>query len=811
MIPDGTGAYYEDNTYVKLVDTTDDLTHFVGKASCQTIAANSFASCQNVLQTISFEEGSQLQQIASSVFSGHSKLISADFSNCASLKTLPSYLFSDSSLRNIILPPNLYEIQQRVFLSCTKLENFSLPDSVERLNAYWFLYRCSCRHIYISNNSKLSYIASESFVFCNLDSIFIPEKIANLNRAFELSDIKSFIIHPKNTNFKAENCSIFSSDMKNLIYSSASGVFHLPESVDTLSEGCLRGSDITQVIFPTKTMKSFGSWFLGQSKIVNFSFPKGITAVPSSAFYDTPIESVTLTEDIIRIDSQAFALCDNLKTIDLQYITSIGNQAFISCSHLEIIELPASLTHLGTSVFADCPKLNITSRNPSFQIVDFMLFTSKTVLSEYFGSTETLTIPAHCTQITSYVFQSKEVTKINFQENSNLTELSGMAFQQALITEITLPPSLKTIGNNCFYNCKNLEKVEFSGYLITSLPKEAFAHCTSLKTIILPSSLCTIGDSAFYKCIALNNFPIEQLTSLETISTTAFSEANTISSVKFPVSFTEIGISAFESCQNLQIVDFSYASNLKNITASAFSNCPSLNKIIFSNKTENIEQEAFSGCVSLETILLPQDIRNIYQRAFFGCDQLSKVEFPLNCNLEHIYGRAFAECDNLQNFTINENDQNFTFDEGVLMNEAMTYILVFLPSSSINMYVVPANVQTIGEYAFQGCTNLYTIIIPDGNINRIGYSAFEGCSKLTFIYLPKSLTTIDQKAFDGCTNLRCGSITYSSNIKDKLIDAGVPKEILQDHCKFRKLETCHHSKYSLSFITFGSVYLFLSQ
>ena len=58
----------------------------------------------------------------------------------------------------------------------------------------------------------------------------------------------------------------------------------------------------------------------------------------------------------------------------------------------------------------------------------------------------------------------------------------------------------------------------------------------------------------------------------------------------------------------------------------------------------------------------------------------------------------------------------------------------------------------IADEAFQGCTALTSIIIPE-NVQSIGARAFSGCTKITSMQLPTSVTAIGEEAFSGCTRL----------------------------------------------------------
>ena len=65
---------------------------------------------------------------------------------------------------------------------------------------------------------------------------------------------------------------------------------------------------------------------------------------------------------------------------------------------------------------------------------------------------------------------------------------------------------------------------------------------------------------------------------------------------------------------------------------------------------------------------------------------------------------------------------------------------------------MPNSLQTIGEYAFLGCTSLTNITIPN-SVQAIGELAFAVCKSLNEIYIPASLTSINFGAFLGCTSL----------------------------------------------------------
>ena len=110
----------------------------------------------------------------------------------------------------------------------------------------------------------------------------------------------------------------------------------------------------------------------------------------------------------------------------------------------------------------------------------------------------------------------------------------------------------------------------------------------------------------------------------------------------------------------------------------------------------------------------------------------------------------------------------------------------FQNCSSLTSIAIPNSIMSIGHYAFSGCSSLTSITIPNSiteinsgifaycssltsitipnSVTSIGYNAFRGCSSLTSITIPNSVTEIGWEAFYGCTALKSLTIPNSVTV-----------------------------------------------
>ena len=128
-------------------------------------------------------------------------------------------------------------------------------------------------------------------------------------------------------------------------------------------------------------------------------------------------------------------------------------------------------------------------------------------------------------------------------------------------------------------------------------------------------------------------------------------------------------------------------------------------------------------------------------------DAKINLDLSQTTGLDSIGDFAFNRCTNLISVTIPDSVTSIGED-------AFSYC------SNLKNVSIPYGVTSIGNRTFICCTSLTSISIPD-SVTFIGYDAFTGCSSLISVTIPDSVTFIDTSAFQDCSSLTSVSISSS--------------------------------------------------
>lgn len=242
--------------------------------------------------------------------------------------------------------------------------------------------------------------------------------------------------------------------------------------------------------------------------------------------------------------------------------------------------------------------------------------------------------------------------------------------------------------------------------------------CASVE---LPSTIKSIGDYAFASMNALTSIDLPE--GLESIGTQAFGNDRLLTGIDLPSTLTVIGAKAFMGCSAFTHIEI--PAGVTTVSDSAFSGCMGVTSLTINEGVEVIGASAFSS-LSITSLYIPASVNSINHDSFDGCNEL-----------------PFFEVDPANSTYANSAD-------GVLYTKDFT-TLVRCPAGFAGAHEIDARCTAIGEYAFEYCTGLTAVTIPEG-VTSIGFNAFAYTS-ITSVTIPESVTSLDMQIFYGCEQL----------------------------------------------------------
>lgn len=213
-------------------------------------------------------------------------------------------------------------------------------------------------------------------------------------------------------------------------------------------------------------------------------------------------------------------------------------------------------------------------------------------------------------------FSGTKITSVQFP--STLEVIGRNAFENctSLITEISLPESVRTIGPQAFNGAAIIGNLALP-HNLESIGAYAFRSCSSLTgSLVIPDKVEIIPSSAFFSCGFTGTLTLPK--GLVEIGSQAFSQTKFKGELNIPSSVATIGFNAFQ--KTLFNGTLVLPSELISLGSSVFSDCWRLSGIVeIPENIVAIPSELFYGCSGLEGIKLHKDVEVIESRAFYNC------------------------------------------------------------------------------------------------------------------------------------------------------------------------------------------------
>ena len=329
----------------------------------------------------------------------------------------------------------------------------------------------------------------------------------------------------------------------------------------------------------------------------------------------------------------------------------------------------------------------------------------------------------------------------------DIIAIEAFGFEEAAVSEISLPATVKTIGREAFSGCTKLGKVDLSGTVLTTIENATFLNCTSITEVKLPESVKTIKPGAFEGCAKLEGITLpEGLTSL---GEQAFGRCTSLKSITLPEGVTRINNNLFQGCTKLSTVSFG---NVTYIGDNAFAHCTSLKTIDLGTVLQHIGQYAFRAS-GLTEITVPESVgyyvneesgnqennpmRTIGAGAFTDCTSLKKA--TIKASINYIYADLFSGCSALEELTLPFVGSHKTVSSGTLTTKFGFVFGTATPTDA-------SKFTKVGSYYIPNSLKKVTVL--GGTISA---GAFDGCSMLEEIKYASGVLASGVTSFDGCT------------------------------------------------------------
>ena len=438
---------------------------------------------------------------------------------------------------------------------------------------------------------------------------------------------------------------------------------------------------------------------------------------------------------------------DRITAIDINDgITDIGCYAFQSCKSLKEVSLPNTLKTLSYNVFYYCKSLKEVSLPDSLVSMGHYCFAETGI--------ESVTLPRNmdCSINESFSCFADcfKLKSINVAEgNPNLISIDGVLFYQQyydsyLDTVLALmfyphaksgesysvPDNVAYVAKYAFDGNRRLKKVDASSYKYTlSLGESAFKDCTNLSNFSVGDRVCLFGASAFENCVSLKTIDTEGLFG---ISEATFRNCESLKSITIR-KFDEIPESAFSGCTSLTDVNYlGTEEEWKKVSVEEGNDELLSAKMHFGTLDSSPDNfryvERDDGTLYVTDyvgngteIVIPSEIngKKVTGCAFYGIESngdnyagILSVTIP--ATVTDIDEKAFRFFTSLDEFIVDENNQDFKSVEGCLLSKDGTALISVPAAYYESYYLAIGEVKYVENYALFNCRYARYLWVDEG-------------------------------------------------------------------------------------------------
>ena len=287
-----------------------------------------------------------------------------------------------------------------------------------------------------------------------------------------------------------------------------------------------------------------------------------------------------------------------------------------------------------------------------------------------------------------------------------------------------------------------------------------YSYKNDILFVGIGSGITKVGNYAFGDWNYTNMYSVSfgEGSALTEIGNNAFYYAG-IYEVTLPAGLEQIGNSAFSYCRELPKITI--PSTVTNLGQGVFSNCDSLRTVAVNATTppaiDKNGTSLFSSSPLLQTVVIPEGTVCDYSDSEnwgYSLGGLYEYKYSIDGDNQDCGKRTCGE--NLYWSVNPETHTLIIYGEGTTMSNYTTSNNPQWYGFRNNIYAVTfntPNLTNIGEYAFYNCQYIREAVEIPSSVTTIGNFAFNGCSNLPSVTIPKAVTTIGNYAFQSNNNL----------------------------------------------------------
>ena len=528
-----------------------------------------------------------------------------------------------------------------------------------------------------------------------------------------------------------------------------------------------------KAVIPSGITKIGGGAFKGWKSLESVTIPDSVTIIGDWAFTGcTSLKSITIPDSVTIIGDWAFSGCTSLKnitfrgtkaqwTFGLAGFNAVRNNVTVHCSdgnaerineNARKITIPADVTKISREAFSGCTSLKDITFGGSKAQWTFELAGFNSVWND---------ITVHCSDGDAEPI-NKSSRKIVIP--SGVTAIGDYAFNYYdSLESVTIPDSVRVIGNDVFEDCYSLKNINFGGTKAQWTFGLAGFNAVKYKIIVH----CSDGD---VEPINKSSRKIDIPSDVTKIGSYAFKGFSSLTSVTIPDSVTEIGNWAFQDCNSLKTITFTGSrEKLEEIKiGKGNENFLRANlSCAYETEAERLaEVERNERLMSTIIGKISKGEKNIKLKGSYSDEDLKS----LNDAIAKANQKIDLDLSNAQKMPSLEWLTNFYNIEKVRLPKGLGKITVNLEEAkkivphpeSKNIFAKDGLLYTnMGKTVYAVVEDSKSYTIPEGT-KEIKASVFKD-SGLESISLPKSLANIWEYAFEGCTNLK--TVNYAGSKK----------------------------------------------